>query len=59
VYFTLFKKKKNSKDTWQVSQLLTLPIQTSAVASLENFQNILKINGKYQETPSKAAARRK
>lgn len=27
--------------------------------SLENFQNILKINGKYQETPCKAAAERK
>lgn len=50
-------KKQNSKDTWQVSQLLSL-LHTN-LCCLENFQNILKINGKYQETPCKAAAERK
>ena len=53
------KKKKTAKIHGKSVNSSLSSIQTSAVASLENFQNILKINGKYQETPCKAAAERK
>lgn len=55
VYFSL---KKTAKIHGKSVNSSLSSIQTSAVAGLENFQNILKINGKYQET-CKATAERK
>ena len=56
VYFSL---KKTAKIHGKSVNSSLSSIQTSAVAGLENFQNILKISGKYQEASCKAAEERK